>query len=235
MDKKKLNVIFPFYVFILFSCAAQGNSMSYPVPDKGLFEGEKSIKIENITETKDMRGQPYLPDWLSAFLNGGIEEAERIESYGSKYLFIASNRGGNFAALSKWADRFTTEQDFPMLAAARIERRMNVSNSMYPDEEYGIFYETLVKNAYGGEYPGAIKEDTYWVKTKVTEENGSGIVPESAALPEVYNFFVLISVERTAMQSAVYNLISRAVVSSAPSGAQAAAINRLRQIFFEGF
>ena len=234
MNKKILTAIFPLYVIALFSCAVQDNFISYPVPDKSLFEPKKSIDVKDITETRDNAQNTYLPDWLSGFLNEGIEEAERIESYRDKYLFIASSQGVNFAALSKWADNFTTEQNFPMLAAARIERRMNVSNSVYPDEEYGIFYETLVKNAYGGRYPETVKEDIYWVKTKVIQENGNG-EREGAALPEVYNFFVLISVERTEMQAAVYNLISQAAASSAPSGAQAAAISRLRQNFFNGF
>jgi len=46
---------------------------------------------------------------------------------------------------------------------------------------------------------------------------------------------VLISIDTAAMQTAVYNLFSQAIDSSAPAGAQAAAINRLRQNFFEGF
>ena len=229
MGKKRQGVIFLLYIFILFSCAAQRNLAVFPVPDKKIREGENTIEIENITESRDMEGAPYLPDWLLAFLGGGIEEAEKIEAYAGRYLFIAGNQGVNFAALNRWADNFSVEYDFPMLAALRIERRMNASNTMYPDEEYGIFYETLVKSAYSGDYYGAIKEDTYWIKIKIT---GDG---ENAALPEVYNFYVLISIDTAAMQDAVYNLFSRAFVSSSPAGAQAAAINRLRQNFFEGF
>ena len=229
MEKKRPNVIFLLYIFIFFSCAARGNVMVFPAPDKSIKESDNSIEIVNITESRDMKGGPYLPDWLSAFLGGGIEEAERIEAYTGRYLFIAGNEGVNFAALDKWADSYSVEHDFSVLAAERIDRRMNVSNTVYPDEEYGIFYETLVKSAYGGEYYGAVKEDTYWIKTKIT---GGG---EGAALPEVFYFYVLISIDKAAMQTAVYNLFSRVLDSLAPSGAQAAAINRLRQNFFEGF
>jgi len=203
--------------------------MVFPVPDKSSNESENSIEIANITESRDMEGAPYLPDWLLAFLGGGIEEAERIEAYAGKYLFIAGNQGINFAALEKWADNYSVEYDFPTLAAVRIDRRMNASNTMYPDEEYGIFYETFVKSAYGGEYYGAVKEDTYWIKTKIT---GNG---EGAALSEVFNFYVLISIDKAAMQAAVYSLFSQVFDMAAPAGAQAAAINRLRQNFFEGF
>jgi len=203
--------------------------MVFPAPDKNTKESENPVKIINITESRDMEGGPYLPDWLSAFLVGGIEEAEKIEAYAGRYLFIADNQGLNFSALDKWADNYSVEHDFPVLAAVRIDRRMNASNTVYPDEEYGIFYETLVKNAYGGEYYGAVKEDTYWIKTKIT---GDG---EGAALPEVFIFYVLVSIDKAAMQAAVNNLFSRVFDMTAPAGARAAAINRLRQNFFEGF
>ena len=229
MDKKRLYAIFLLYILIVFSCAAQKKLAVFPAPDKTQNNNENPVEIANITDSRDMEGEPYLPDWLSAFFDGGIEEAEKIEAYAGRYLFIAVNQGVNFAALEKWADNYSVELDFPMLAAARIDRRMNVSNTMYPDEEYGIFYETLVKNAYSGEYQGAVKEDTYWIKTKIA---GSG---EYAALSEVFNFYVLISIDAAAMQAAVYNLFTQAIDAVAPAGAQAAAINRLRQNFFEGF
>jgi hypothetical protein len=229
MGKKRPDAIFLFYILILFSCAAQKNFAVFPAPDKSQNKSENSVEIANITDSRYIEGEPYLPDWLSAFLGGGIEEAERIEAYAGRYLFVAGNQGVNFAAMEKWADNYSVEYDFPMLAAERIDRRMNVSNTMYPDEEYGIFYETFVKNAYGGEYNGAVKEDTYWIKTKIT---GSG---ESPAQSEVFNFYVLISIDTAAMQAAVYNLFMQAFDTAVPAGAQIAAINRLRQNFFEGF
>jgi len=193
-----------------------------------------------------MGKEPNLPNWLSAFLAGGIEEAEKIGAYAGKYLFVTVNEGANFALLNKWADNFSVEYDFPMLAAARIEKRMNASNSLYPDDEYGIFYQQFIKNAYSGEYQGTVKEDVYWIKTKAAEgDNANSVgqlpilsdfpVQENAALPEVFIFYVLISIDAQAMQATVNNLFSQAFILSAPTRTRAAAINRLRQNFFEGF
>jgi len=230
MDKKRPRVIFLLYIFILLSCAAQENFITFPVPDKDLYNSENPVNIENIIESSDKNLD--LPDWLAAFLGGGVEGVRRIEANTGRYFFIASNQGVNFTALNKWADNFSVERDFPLFAAARIERRLNASNTVYPDEEFGIFYETLVKNAYSGEYNGAVKEDTYWIKTKVT---GEGAGEENMIRPEVYVFYVLITIDSAAMQNAFYNLFSRSFASAAPEGLQAAAINRLRQNFFTGF
>ena len=122
MDKKRPGAIFSLYILILFSCAAQKNLAVFPAPDKDQEKSENSVEVANITDSRDMEGEPYLPDWLSAFLGGGIEEAERIEAYAGRYLFIAGNQGVNFAAMDKWADNYSVELDFPMLAAARIDR-----------------------------------------------------------------------------------------------------------------
>jgi hypothetical protein len=234
MRKKVLGAFSLLFIFVLFSCASQKNLFVFSAPDKSIFESWKSNEIGDITESRNMEREPYLPDWLSAYLRGGIEEAERIEAYTGRYLFITSYQGINFAALSKWADGYSVEYDFPLLVTARIEKRMNASNSMYPDEEYGIFYETFLKNSYGGEYQGAVMEGTYWIKTKVYGSNGGG-EQDNAALPEVFIFYILISIDMAALQSTVNNLFSQAFDTSAPKGAQAAAINRLRQNFFEGF
>jgi len=232
MDKKRPKSIFLLYIFILFSCVTEDIILPFPPPDINLFGNEKAVEIENITGSRDMGEEPHLPDWLSAFLAGGIEEAEKLEAYEGRYLFIASNQGMNFAALSRWADNFSVEYDFPMLVAARIEKRMNVSNSIYPDEEFGVFYETFVKSAYTGEYNRTIKEDIYWIKVR---ESGASNNVEGEDAPEVFIFYVLITVDAKEMQDIVNNLFSQALISSAPTGARALAINRLRQNFFEGF
>jgi len=232
MNKKKLCAIFSICIFIFFSCAGQGKTIFFPAPEKNISENDAIIKIADIVESSGMGREPRLPNWLSAFLNGGIEEAEKLETYAGRYLFIAGNEGVNFSALNKWAGDFSAEYDFPMLAAARIEKRMNASNTMYPDDEYGIFYETLVKNAYSGEYKGTVKEDACWIKVRVSQDNGG---TENAALPEIFIFYVLASIDAQDMQAAVNDLFSQSIALTAPAGTRAAAINRLRQNFFEGF
>jgi len=227
MVRIKHGSIFLLYVFILISCATQEDNFPFPSPDKTYYEDEIYIGTENITGSRDMGRDWNLPDWLMAYLTGGIREVEKIDAYSGKYIFIAESRGVNLAALSKWADNFSVEYDFPMFAAARIEKRMNASNTMYPDDEYGAFYENLIKNAYSGRYHGIVKEDFYWIKIRTAGND--------AILTEVYNFFVLISVDMDEMQNIVYDFYSQAIASSVASRSQAAAISRLRQIFFEGF
>jgi len=213
-------------VIIFSSCVGQNSSALYPVPDESYFEIEitgKRIDISNITETMSGVTTNSIPEWLFVFFDGGIKAVESLNHYSGKYVFIGENKGGNFAALNKWAENFSPVYDFPILAAARVERRMILTSSFYPDDEYGLFFEKMILNAYSGEYQGVVKEDVYWIKLKTDNET------------ETFNIFVLITIDKTVMRAVITNMMERASADVTLSSTQTAAVGRLRQTFFEGF
>jgi len=233
MKNNKLAAVFFLCVIIIGACVGQNNLISYPTPEYFKNDNvEDSIMINDITETKEGAGVVRLPVWLTAFINGGIEEAEKMDIYSGRYLFIGKQEGINFDVMNKWTRNYTVKQDFPRLAAARIEKRMISTAALYPDDEYGLFYETTVKKAYNGEYIGAAIEDTYWIKTKVYND---GDIKNENNFLETYKFFVFISIDKTEMQTIIKKMMSEANAAVTSTRAQKAAINRLQQNFFEGF
>jgi len=232
----KIKFSFAFYllfIFFLFSCVSQADNVFIPVPDENFFIYEDTIGISvfDIIQTKD--GGTSVPVWLSLFLNGGVEAVENHYRFYGKYVFIETNEGENFTALSRWADNYSEALDFPMLAAARIEKKMIKSASLYPDDEYGRFFERLVKSAYSADFPGAVKEETYWIKVNTGNDDVDDISNNS--ILENYFFFVLISIDKPLMQDVIYNLIERASEVSAATRPQAAAINNIKQDFYTDF
>ncbi|MDR0319964.1 MAG: hypothetical protein LBI28_00535 [Treponema sp.] len=225
--KRNLSAVFILIAITFFSCNGQKPAAFLPNPDFTVYDDEKSITIEigDIIETRNGTATRGLPDWLFSYIDGGAKAIEALDSYSDKYVFIGNNEGLNFTALSKWAENFATVQDFPILAAARIERRMIASASLYPDDEYGIFFETLIYNAYNGEYPGAVKEEIYWVRIRDDESPSSG----------KYVFFIMISINKMTMQTSISNMMASTIAAVTLSRTQASAVNRLRQNFFEGF
>ena len=226
---------------IFVSCTVQRNIPFVPVPDGNFFAISRSIEIElnDIIQTQGGSGVRFLPQWLQSYITGGIEAVENMDAYSQKYIFIRSNRGENFNILNRWSSFFSVEQNFAPLAAARIERRMILPAVLYPDDEYGRFFERLIKNAFNAEYPGAVREDTFWIR--VRNDNASGA--------DIYMFFILISIDRMQMQSIITEMIEKTIADVMPTGrrpfarrgsqnieaAQAAAVNNLRRTFFEGF
>jgi hypothetical protein len=201
----------------------QNNSVFSPVPEFSVYEESiRLINVNNIIENRNM------PEWLRVFIDGGIEAVEKLEAYVNKFVFIAVNEGNNFTALSKWADKISAAHDFPVMAAKRIENRMILTASRYPDDEYGEFFERMIKNAYSGMYPGTVKEGTHWIKIWYENE----ITYEYS---EKYIFFVLVTIDKSIMQIVIRNMLGRTNAAVTVTGTQSNSINRLRQTFFEGF
>jgi hypothetical protein len=218
--------VFLVLVFLFAACVNQNKKIVFhpePPPEQGRFS-----EPLDILESQNA-GMP-LPEWVEAFLGGGIEAVEGMAQYQDSYVFIGKNRGANFKALQQWANVFSPVQDFPRLAVARIERRMLAAASLYPDDEYGDYFAALIKDASDAEYPQAVKGDIFWIKQRI-ETGGS----EEIQLEEVYEFLVLISIDKTLLQSRVRELMAKAKPAIPPTRAQSAAINRVQQSFFEGF
>jgi hypothetical protein len=104
---------------------------------------------------------------------------------------------------------------------------MILSASLYPDDEYGNFFEIMVKKAYNAEYSGVLKEDTYWVKFFNNDDSISNT--------DNYNFYILLTIDRVRMESVISGMMAETMAVVTPTDPQRAAINRLRLNFFQGF
>ncbi|MDR0465469.1 MAG: hypothetical protein LBG94_10215 [Treponema sp.] len=216
-----------------FSCASRSAGVFIPIPDENYYGNDNNIGIgiSDITGTKDDSPTGYLPAWLSFYIIGGLEAVENLYRFNDKYVFVAVNESDNLAALNRWAENFSAAHDLAVLAAARVEKRMISSASLYPDDEYGLFFERMVKSAYNGEYPGAAKEETYWIKTK-TNNSGELIGNDQS---EIIMYFILLSIDKKTMQTVIDGLAAQTAASVTLTRNQSAAVNRLRQTFFNGF
>ncbi|MDR0877807.1 MAG: hypothetical protein LBN21_07115 [Treponema sp.] len=166
-----------------------------------------------------------IPLWVSRYFDQGRAGVETLENYQDKYVFIGTNRGINFKALLQWAVMFSAAQDFPALAAERVERRLLNAASLYPDDEYGEFFEALVKSAFDAEYRGAVREEDFWVRRQAVDSDDE----------PSYCFLVLISIDKNLLKTIVSGLMGDIVLTVPPTRDQAASINRIRENFFEGF
>jgi hypothetical protein len=186
----------------------------------------------SITESQNGPAGAFIPDWVYLFIRSGIKGVEALGRYSEKYVFIAENRGKNFNALDQWVTSFTAEQDFSILVAARIEKRLLDAAKLYPDDEYGDFFESLIKGVSDAGYSGAVKEETFWIKRRLVLPEQDPAGTETAAV-EIYDFFVLVSIDKIALQNRIRDLMENIVTT--PTRDQAAAINNIRQSFSEGF
>ena len=225
-------VILAVYIILLISCSGQQTVLFRPEPGYHEVVQNYQVSINDITETKAGAGNANIPGWLQAYLNGGVADVEGMVLYFTRYCFIGVNEGSNFNALSKWAENYSVIQDFPRLAAARIEKNLITTATLYPDDEYGSFFETFVKKAFDNEYHDALLEDTFWIKKRIEQgENMDG----TGSFTEIYQFYVFISIEKRRMQIVIQNMMAETLVAVTPTRAQNNAIRRLQQNFFTEF
>jgi hypothetical protein len=188
-----------------------------------------------ILESQNGPGGAAIPEWLSRYFSGGVREIESLGKYQDRYVFIGKIGGYNFNAMRQWAAVFSVERDLPRLIAKRIEERMVSAASFYPDDEYGDFFASLVKEASDADYSGITIEEKFWVKvqieTKVLDEN----LQERISTKEQYNYFILTSDDRFRMQNKIRGIIESVKPSTPPNRDQASAISRLKRNFFEEF
>jgi hypothetical protein len=206
-------------------CACSGEPAKVVIRPESAGPVEQRRETLPILDYQDAAAGRAIPEWLICFLAQGSQGVEELEAYRDSYAFVAENWGTNFKALGHWTAGFTAAQDFPRLAAVRIEQRLLRTAVLYPDDEYGEFFAALVKKASDAVYIGAVKTDTFWIKQRA---------PENAPGREQYVFFVLVTVGKSLLQTQIQALLAE-TVPSAPSREQAAAINRVKETFFEGF
>jgi len=104
------------------------------------------------------RGE-FIPDWVYYYYEGNFSAIENLPGFRDKYVFISGNTGTNFNALLQWNEAFPTDLDFARLAAIRIEKRFLASAVTYPDDEYGSYFEALIRAASDAQWVGAQRED----------------------------------------------------------------------------
>jgi len=98
----------------------------------------------------------------------------------------------------------------------------------------------LIRAVSNGEFLKAEKEQTFWLKRKVTDDDGEtdGIAytqPNPAAAKERYEFLVLVSVDRETLQKQIQGIMAGIKTKIPPTKEQAAAIAKMKNNIFVGF
>jgi hypothetical protein len=231
-----------FFSILFAACAGQNKKVIFrpdtantPQEPSGLFDTWEIINSQNGGD----QGSGDIPEWVRWYIDNKVNEIEALDRFSGRYIFIGGNGGSNFSALQQWANGFTVEQDLPRLITRRVERRLVSSASLYPDDEYGEYFEFLIREISNAEYSGAVKEETFWLKRKVVnsaETDGTtNAQPNPDAAQERYEFWVLISVDKETLQKQIRGIMTRIKTKITPTRDQTAAITRIKNTFFEGF
>lgn len=184
-------------------------------------------RVFTVTDYMNKSAGGSIPEWVNRWLESGSRGVEALEEYADRYVFVYRNEGNNFAALNLWKEGFSPSLDFPRLAAARIEARFS-SGVPFPDIEYGAFFGSLIRAASDASWRWGVKEDDFWIRRNFTQD-GSGMQNEN------WEFLILVTMEKPLFVSQVDYIFRGINPDPPPSAEQSAAINRVKEYFFDGF
>lgn len=205
------------------------------------------LDVWQIVESRQGPGGGGLPRWVHYFYAREIEMIEDMERFIGRYVFIARNQGGNLGALRQWANNFCPELDFVRLVVSRAEQRFVAQAALYPDDEYGEFFMRAIRKISDGEFPGAVKDDTFWVRReKAPRAAGGGAFggafgagyyyyAQAEEAASRYEYLVLLSISKAELQGRIRQMLADVRTTAPPTREQAAAVSNIRQNFFEGF
>jgi len=235
-DKPALFLTAAFYFIFFAACVMRPEKVIFR-PDTANTPQKKPVPFELWEILRSQNGGPGdIPEWARLYIDDKENEIEALDVFEGKYVFIGANGGGNFNALQQWANGFTVEQDLPGLVTLRAETRLVTAASLYPDDEYGDFFEFLIRDLSDAEYYGAVKEQSFWLSRAVRpSETDDADTNPAASDTERYEFLILVSVDKETLQKQIQNIIANVKVKEHPTKEQAAAVARIKNNFFEGF
>jgi hypothetical protein len=207
----------------LSSCITDSGRRPYELPV--IPEEKKAPRTFTIIDYKNKNSGEVIPEWVNLYFDSGLREVEALKAYQDSYAFVHRNEGNNFNALQLWKDNFSAELDFPRVAAARIEARFSVP---YPDEEYGSFYEELIRAASDASWAGAITKDDFWIYKRDPPN-------ETESERESWEFLILVTMEKSRFSSQLKTVFEKINPIPPPTENQIAAANRVKEQFFEKF
>jgi hypothetical protein len=211
--------------FFLSSCTTNSSKRAYKLLE--VPEVTTNPRIFTVIDYKNKSTGEAIPEWVNLYLISGLREVEALRTYQGSYVFVHRNEGNNFNALQLWQDNFSVELDFPRLAATRIEARFSASIP-YPDEEYGAFYEALIRAASDASWTGARTEDDFWVRKRYPAS-------ETEGEQENWEFLILITMEKSRFSSQLGKIFENINPVPPPDNNQISAINHVKEQFYEKF
>jgi hypothetical protein len=170
-----------------------------------------------------------MPEWVIQYTSAGISGIEGLREYADSYVFIGKQQGSNLDSLKLWADSFSLDRDFPRLVSARIQARFSGFAGGNPGEEFGRYFERVVKNATDTAFSGAIQESSFWIKKRILGDD------ELTFPGETYEYYILIRIPKEALEKQINLLLITTRTDLPPTRDQSAAAMRLRLSFYDGF
>ncbi len=218
---KKIAIIIT-SVILAFAVISCGSSPTTPTL-------EKKGPAYEVIDHKTMVIGGDIPGWVASFIDAGIQGIEAMPAFKDKYVFIAEDTGTNRSALSMWMTGFNVGQEIARMVSTRVQAKFVGAAAGSPDDEFGRYFENVVKNAAEASYSGARKENDFWVLRRFFKADGKTVDREE------YTMYILVTVDKPILDQQIEAVLNGTVADKPLTRDQQTAVDRVKEAFYEGF
>jgi len=190
---------------------------------------DRSAPPYDVIDHKTLALGQEVPEWVLAYITDGVVGVESLPRYEGKFVFIGEDTGTNLNALRQWATGFTVAQDLSRLVSTRVQAKFAGAAAGSPDDEYGRYFENVVKSASDASYTGARKETDFWLLKRYFKEDGETVDREE------YDYYVLITIDQEVLKRQIEDVLNGVEPDKPLTREQQTAVERVKESFYEGF
>jgi hypothetical protein len=223
--KRTLIVSFALIALLFAACSSDPESIPLGPAPEYIQETEEYKVIDH----KTMVIGGGIPEWVTRYIDGGVRGVEAMPMYQDSYVFIGNDKGSNLKALQQWVNGFTVDQDLARMVSSRVQLRFANAAAGSPDDEYGRYFENVVKNVTDVSFSGARKETDFWLLKRFFKADGVTTDREE------YECFVLVTINKELLQRQIDIILDRVEDSTELTQDESSAVLRVTEVFYEGF
>lgn len=223
---KSVAVLAAATILILASCSSSKKDSAPSEVDTS-----NAVRTEVIEHKGSALGITTLPTWVSTYITSGITGLEKMDDYKDVYCFVGEETGTNINALTTWASMFDASSDIASTISNRVATLFTGSAAGSPSDEYGTYYEQIVRTAANATYSGARRINDWWVLTRRYE----GRSTKTSDYTQEYTAYVLYTISRETLDRQILGMLDGTSTKDL-TDAQKTAISNVKEIMrAEGF
>jgi hypothetical protein len=211
--------------FLFAACSSDPDAVALGPAPEYIQETEEYTIIDH----KTMVIGGGIPEWVTRYIDGGVRGVEAMPMYEDSYVFIGEDKGTNLNALKQWVTGFTVTQDLARMVSSRVQLRFTNAAAGSPDDEYGRYFENIVKNVTDVSFSGARKETDFWLLKRFFQADGQTTDREE------YECYVLVTINKELLQRQIDIILDRVEDTTTLSADESTAVRRVKEVFYDGF
>lgn len=188
----------------------------------------KQLTSKVTTEILEHKGTALgittLPSWVNAYVDQGVRGVEKQPDFSEEYCFVADMTAENLSAGQAWINGFELPQIIARQLESRVESLFVGAAVGAPEDDYGTYFENIVKTSTDVSFVGAKKISDWWSLIRKYDPDIKN------AYTDAYYIYVLYTIPKDLLDRQIRDQIEKAEEDPDMTEAQKTAFNNVKSI-----